>query len=39
MDNVEKDIQNGTLTKHKAADGQFYGAVPDSALGVEKNLC
>ena len=38
MDNVEKDIQNGTLTKHKAADGQFYGAVPDSALGVEKKI-
>ena len=38
MDNVEKDIQNGTLTKHKAADGQFYGTVPDSALGVEKKI-
>ena len=36
MDNVEKDIANGTLTKHIAADGQFYGSVPDDALGVEK---
>ena len=29
MDKVEEDIKNGTLTKHKAADGQFYGTVPD----------
>lgn len=36
MDRVEEDIKNGTLTKHKAADGQFYGTVPDDALGVEK---
>ena len=34
MDRVEEDIKNGTLTKHKAADGQFYGTVPDDALGV-----
>ena len=38
MDKVEEDIKNGTLTKHKAADGQFYGTVPDDALGVEKKI-
>ena len=38
MDNIEKDIENGTLTKHKAADGQFFGTVPDDALGVEKKV-
>ncbi len=38
MDKVEYDIKNGTLTKHKAADGQFYGAVPNDALGVEKKI-
>lgn len=38
MDKVEEDIKNGTLTKHKAADGQFYGSVPDDALGVEKKV-
>lgn len=38
MDRVEEDIKNGTLTKHKAADGQFYGTVPDDALGVEKKI-
>ena len=27
MDKVEEDIKNGTLTKHKAADGQFYGTI------------
>ena len=36
MDNVEKNIENGTLTKHKAADGQFFGSISDDALGVEK---
>ncbi len=38
MDKVEEDIKNGTLTKHKAADGQFYGSVPNEALGVEKKI-
>ncbi len=38
MDKVEDDIKNGTLTKHIAADGQFYGSVPDNALGVEKKI-
>lgn len=38
MDKVEEDIKNGTLTKHKAADGQFYGSVPNDALGVEKKI-
>lgn len=38
MDNVENDIANGTLKKHIAADGQFYGTVPDDALGVEKKV-
>lgn len=38
MDNVENDIANGTLKKHIAADGQFYGTVPDDALGVEKRF-
>lgn len=38
MDRVEEDVKNGTLTKHKSADGQFYGSVPDSALGVEKKV-
>ena len=38
MDRVEEDIKNGTLTKHKSADGQFYGSVSDSALGVEKKI-
>ena len=38
MDNVEKNIENGTLTKHKAADGQFFGSISDDALGVEKKV-
>ena len=38
MDNVEKDIENGTLTKHKAADGQFFGSISDDVLGVEKKV-
>lgn len=38
MDRVEEDIKNNTLKKHKAADGQFYGSVPDDALGVEKKI-
>ncbi|EDT70736.1 putative antigenic protein NP1 [Clostridium perfringens D str. JGS1721] len=38
MDNIEKDIENGTLTKHKAADGQFFGSIPDDVLGVEKKV-
>ena len=38
MDKVEEDIKNGTLTKHIAADGQFYGTVPDDVLGVEKKI-
>lgn len=38
MDRVVEDIANGTLKKHIAADGQFYGTVSDSALGVEKRI-
>lgn len=38
MDRVVEDIANGTLKKHVAADGQFYGTVSDSALGVEKRI-
>ena len=38
MDKVETDIQNGTLTKHIAADGQFYGSISDDVLGVEKKI-
>ena len=36
MDGVEDAIKNGTLTKHVAADGQFYGTISDDVLGVEK---
>ena len=36
MEAVETNIQNGTLTKHVAADGQFYGSIADDVLGVEK---
>ncbi len=36
MDQVEVAIANGTLTKHIAADGQFYGSISDDVLGVEK---
>lgn len=36
MDRVEEDIKNGTLMKHIAADGQFYGTISDDVLGVEK---
>lgn len=36
MNQVEEDIKNGTLKKHIAADGQFYGTVSDEAKAVEK---
>lgn len=38
MARVETDIQNGSLKKHIAADGQFYGTISDKALGVEKKI-
>ncbi len=38
MDNVEEAIKNRTLTKHIAADGQFYGKISDDVLGVEKKV-
>lgn len=36
MDNVESAIANGTLSKHIAADGQFFGDIADDVTGVEK---
>jgi len=37
MKRVDTDIANGTLTKHIAADGQFYGTIQDDVTGVEKS--
>lgn len=38
MDSVETQIEEGTLKKHIAADGQFFGTIEDDVLGVEKTI-
>ena len=38
MNQVEQDIKNGTLKKHIAADGQFYGSISDQVSSVEKKI-
>lgn len=38
MSLVEKQIEEGTLKKHIAADGQYGGTVSDEALAVEKQI-
>lgn len=38
MNNSLKDIENNTLKKHIAADGQFYGILPDTADAVSKRI-